>query len=188
MQAFRFTLNPTQTQAAERRAILVLAVRLSWTVTAPQSRHQGVARGWHRVSEAVAAGVAQTVEHGQDQVCVNAQTGQVWWRNPKEALCRWHRGRSRCSIGTSRAACQETGWQNSRRSRFKKEGTRRRSRVLRPVRCVWADRLTLPVIGTIRTYWPAGLGGSSPKGRARVLAITVRRNGTRLDASVRVLV
>ncbi len=49
--------------------------------------------------------------------------------------------------------------------------------------------LTLPVIGTIRTYENTRrVERLIAKGRARVLAITVRRNGTRLDASVRVLV
>jgi putative transposase len=49
--------------------------------------------------------------------------------------------------------------------------------------------LTLPVIGTIRTHENTRrIERLITKGRARVLAITVRRNGTRLDASVRVLV
>ncbi len=30
-------------------------------------------------SRHVSAGVAQTVNTVKDQVCVNAQTGQVWW-------------------------------------------------------------------------------------------------------------
>jgi putative transposase len=56
---------------------------------------------------------------------------------------------------------------------------------------VESDRrhLTVPVIGTVRTHENTRrierLIGS---GRARVLAISVRRNGTRLDVSVRVLV
>jgi putative transposase len=49
--------------------------------------------------------------------------------------------------------------------------------------------LTLPVIGTVRTHENTRrIERLIAKGRARVLAITVRRNGTRLDASVRVLV
>ncbi|HWF70744.1 MAG TPA: IS607 family element RNA-guided endonuclease TnpB, partial [Mycobacterium sp.] len=48
--------------------------------------------------------------------------------------------------------------------------------------------LTLPVIGTVRTHENTRrIERLIAKGRARVLAITVRRNGTRLDASVRVL-
>jgi hypothetical protein len=47
----------------------------------------------------------------------------------------------------------------------------------------------LPVIGTVRTHENTRrIERLITKGRARVLAIPVRRNGTRLDASVRVVV
>ncbi|WP_084260181.1 IS607 family element RNA-guided endonuclease TnpB, partial [Mycobacterium avium] len=49
--------------------------------------------------------------------------------------------------------------------------------------------LTLPVIGTVRTHENTRrVERLITKGRARVLAISVRRNGTRIDASVRVVV
>ncbi|CCK65486.1 Transposase (part1) [Mycobacterium canettii CIPT 140070017] len=49
--------------------------------------------------------------------------------------------------------------------------------------------LMLPVIGTVRTHENTRrIERLIAKGRARVLAISVRRNGTRLDARVRVLV
>lgn len=49
--------------------------------------------------------------------------------------------------------------------------------------------LTVPVIGTVRTHENTRrIERLIAKGRARVLAISVRRNGTRLDASVLVLV
>ena len=52
-----------------------------------------------------------------------------------------------------------------------------------------ARHLTLPVIGTVRTHENTRrIERLIRAGRARVLAISVRRNGTRLDASVRVLV
>lgn len=48
--------------------------------------------------------------------------------------------------------------------------------------------LTLPVIGTVRAHENTRrIERLITKGRARVLAISVRRNGTRLDASVRVV-
>ncbi|EUA42844.1 transposase domain protein [Mycobacterium xenopi 3993] len=51
-----------------------------------------------------------------------------------------------------------------------------------------AGNLTLPVIGTVRTHENTRrIERLITKGRARVLAISLRRNGTRLDASVRVL-
>jgi putative transposase len=49
--------------------------------------------------------------------------------------------------------------------------------------------LTLPVIGTVRTHENTRrIERLIRAGRGRVLAISVRRNGTRIDASVRVLV
>jgi putative transposase len=49
--------------------------------------------------------------------------------------------------------------------------------------------LTLPVIGTVRTHENMRrIERLIRGGRARVLAISVRRNGTRVDACVRVLV
>ena len=49
--------------------------------------------------------------------------------------------------------------------------------------------LTLPVVGTVRTRENTRrIERLIRAGRARVLAISLRRNGTRLDASVRVLV
>ena len=49
--------------------------------------------------------------------------------------------------------------------------------------------LTLPVIGTVRTHENTRrIERLIRTGRAQVLAISLRRNGTRLDASVRVVV
>src|SRR5689334_3431460 len=47
--------------------------------------------------------------------------------------------------------------------------------------------LTLPVVGCVRTHENTRrIERLIAKGRARILAISVRRNGTRLEASVRV--
>ncbi|UUO00572.1 IS607 family element RNA-guided endonuclease TnpB [Mycolicibacterium novocastrense] len=129
----------------------------------------------------------------KDQVCVNAQTGQVWWPEcSKEAY----------ADGIAGAVDAYWNWQSCRAGkragktvgvpRFKKKG-RDADRVCFTTGAmrVEPDRrhLTLPVIGTIRTYENTRrVERLIAKGRARVLAITVRRNGTRLDASVRVLV
>jgi putative transposase len=83
----------------------------------------------------------------KDEVCVNADTGAVWWREcSKEAYADGIDGAVRAT------------------ARYRSSGP------------------------SVPTRTPAALNGSSAKGRTRVLAITVRRNGTRLDASVRVLV
>ena len=126
-------------------------------------------------------------------MCVNAETGQVWWPEcSKEAY----------ADGIAGAVDAYWNWQSSRAGkragkrvgfpRFKKKG-RDHDRVCFTTGAmrVEPDRrhLTLPVIGTVRTHENTRrIERLIRAGRARVLAISVRRNGTRLDASVRVLV
>ncbi len=129
----------------------------------------------------------------KDEVCVNAETGTVWWPEcSKEAY----------ADGIAGAVDAYWNWQQSRAGkrdgkrmgfpRFKKKGrdADRVSFTTGAMR-VEPDRrhLTLPVIGCVRTHENTRrIERLIAKDRARVLAITVRRNGTRLDASVRVLV
>ncbi|REO56236.1 transposase, partial [Mycobacterium tuberculosis] len=129
----------------------------------------------------------------KDEVCVNAETGAVWWPEcSKEAY----------ADGIGGAVDAYWNWQNSRSGkregktmgfpRFKKKG-RDQDRVTFTTGAmrVEPDRrhLTLPVVGTVRTHENTRrIERLIATGRARVLAISVRRNGTRLDASVRVLV
>ena len=126
-------------------------------------------------------------------MCVNADTGTVWWREcSKEAYAN----------GIGGAVDAYWNWQNSRSGqrdgkrvgfpRFKKKG-RDQDRVSFTTGAMRVEpdcrHLTLPVIGTVRTHENTRrIERLIAKGRARVLAISVRRNGTRLDASVRVLV
>jgi putative transposase len=129
----------------------------------------------------------------KDDVCVNAETGAVWWREcSKEAY----------ADGIAGAVAAYWNWQASRVGRrvgkrvgfprFKKKGrdADRVSFTTGAMR-VEPDRrhLTMPVVGCVRTHESTRrIERLIARGRARVLAITVRRNGTRLDASVRVLV
>jgi putative transposase len=129
----------------------------------------------------------------KDSVCVNAETGAAWWREcSKEAY----------ADGIGGAVDAYWNWQSARAGtragrrvgfpRFKKKG-RDADRVTFTTGAmrVEPDRrhLTLPVIGTVRTQENTRrIERLIRSGRARVLAISVRRNGTRLDASVRVLV
>ena len=131
-----------------------------------------------------------TVKNG---VCVNAETGQVWWPEcSKEAY----------ADGIAGAVDAYWNWQTSRADkrtgkrvgfpRFKRKG-RDSDRVCFTTGAmrVEPDRrhLTMPVIGTVRTHENTRrIERLIRAGSGRVLAISVRRNGTRLDASVRVLV
>jgi putative transposase len=194
VQAFRFTLDPTEEQArslakhfgARRKAY-------NWTVATLKADIEA----WHATGVETAKPSLRVLRKrwniAKDDVCVNAETGAVWWQEcSKEAY----------ADGVTGAVDAYWSWQTSRAGkrdgkrmgfpRFKKKG-RDQDRVTFTTGAmrVEPDRrhLTLPVIGTVRTHENTRrIERLITKGRARVLAISVRRNGTRLDASVRVLV
>jgi putative transposase len=194
VQAFRFTLDPTDDQSrmltrhfgARRKAY-------NWTVAALKADIEA----WHATGIQTAKPSLRVLRKRwntvKNEVRVNADTGTVWWREcSKEAY----------ADGIDGAVDAYWNWQQSRSGkrdgkrvgfpRFKKKG-RDADRVTFTTGAmrVEPDRrhLTLPAIGTVRTHETTRrIERLIAKGRARVLAITVRRNGTRLDASVRVLV
>jgi putative transposase len=194
VQAFRFTLDPTDEQAlALARHFGARRKAYNWTVAAIRAdiaawRAMGVETV--KPSLPVLRKRWNTVKNG---VCVNAETGQPWWPEcSKEAY----------ADGIGGAVAAYWNWQQSRAGtragkrvgfpRFKKKG-RDADRVTFTTGSmrVEPDRrhVTLPVIGTVRTHENTRrIERLITKGRARLLAISVRRNGTRLDASVRVLV
>jgi putative transposase len=194
VQAYRFTLDPTDDQArvlarhfgARRKAY-------NWTV----ATLKGDIQAWHANGIETAKPSLRVLRKRwntfKDEVCVNAETGLVWWPEcSKEAY----------ADGIAGAVDAYWNWQTSRAGiragkrvgfpRFKRKG-RDADRVCFTTGAmrVEPDRrhLTMPVIGTVRTHENTRrIERLITKGRARLLAISVRRNGTRLDASVRVLV
>ncbi|CKM73293.1 transposase [Mycobacterium tuberculosis] len=194
VQAFRFTLDPTAEQAralarhfgARRKAYNWTVATLKADIDAWQATGIQTAKPSLRV-------LRKRWNTVKNDVCVNIETGVVWWPEcSKEAY----------ADGIDGAVDAYWNWQNSRSGkrdgkrmgfpRFKKKG-RDPDRVTFTTGAmrVEPDRrhLTLPVIGTVRTHENTRrVERLIAKGRSRVLAITVRRNGTRIDASVRVLV
>jgi putative transposase len=194
VQGFRFTLDPTEQQA--RALVRHFGARrkaYNWTVATLKADVEA----WHANGIETAKPSLPVLRKRwntvKDDVCVNAETGQVWWPEcSKEAYADGIRG----------AVDAYWNWQSSRAGkragkrvgfpRFKRKG-RDSDRVCFTTGAmrVEPDRrhLTLPVIGTVRTHENTRrIERLIRAGRARVLAISVRRNGTRLDASVRVLV
>jgi putative transposase len=194
VQAFRFSLEPSEEQprslarhfGARRKAY-------NWTVAALKAdieAWQGSGVETAKPSLRVLRKRWNTVKN---DVCVNAETGAVWWPQcSKEAY----------ADGIAGAVDGYWNWQQSRSGRragsrvgfprFKRKG-RDADRVCFTTGAmrVEPDRrhLRLPVIGGVGTHENTrGIERLIRSGRARVLAISVRRNGTRLDASVRVLV
>ncbi|MGZ5378073.1 MAG: IS607 family element RNA-guided endonuclease TnpB [Mycobacterium sp.] len=194
VQAFRFTLDPTEEQARSlARHFGARRKAYNWTVATLKADIEA----WHATGIQTAKPSLRVLRKRwntvKNEVCVNPETGAVWWRECSkeayadgiggavEAYWNWRTSRSGKRVG------RPMGF-----PRFKKKG-RDADRVTfttGPMR-VEPDRrhLTLPVIGTVRTHENTRrIERRIAKGRARVLAISVRRNGTRLDASVRVLV
>ena len=130
----------------------------------------------------------------KDDVCVNAETGQVWWPEcSKEAYADGIAGAVDALLELAAAPALASALGNGSGSRGSNARAATRDRVCFTTGAmrVEPDRrhLTLPVIGTVRTHENTRrIERLIRAGRARVLAISVRRNGTRLDASVRVLV
>jgi putative transposase len=194
VQAFRFTLDPTVDQAGSlARHFGARRKAYNWTVATLKADIQA----WHAAGIKTAKpslGVLRKRWNSvKDDVCVNAETGAVWWPEcSKEAY----------ADGIAGAVEAYWNWQSCRAGkragnrvgfpRFKRKG-RDADRVCFTTGAmrVEPDRrhLTLPVIGTVRTHENTRrIERLLRVGRARVLAISVRRNGTRLDVSVRVLV
>jgi putative transposase len=193
-QAFRFTLDPTDDQTrALARHFGARRKAYNWAVAALKSDIEA----WHATGIETAKPSLRMLRKRwntvKNDVCVNVETGQVWWAEcSKEAY----------ADGIAGAVDAYWNWQQSRAGkragirfgfpRFKRKG-RDADRVCFTTGAmrVEPDRrhLTLPVIGTVRTQENTRrIERLIRAGRARVLAISVRRNGTRLDASVRVLV
>lgn len=194
VQAFKFTLDPTEDQArALARHFGARRKAFNWTVATLKADLSAYRSGGVETEKPSVRVLRKQWNTAKDEVCLNVETGQPWWREcSKEAYADGIRG----------AVDAYWNWQTSRAGkragkrvgfpRFKKKG-RDADRVCFTTGAmrVEPDRrhLTLPVIGTVRTHENTRrVERLIAKGRARVLAITVRRNGTRLDASVRVLI
>lgn len=193
VQAFRFTLDPTEEQAlALARHFGARRKAYNWTVATLRADIQA----WRATGEEKAKPSLPVLRKRwnlvKGQVCVNTKTGKPWWSEcSKEAY----------ADGIDGAVAAYWNWQTSRAGKragkrvgfpgFKRKGRDTdRVRFTTGAMRVEPDRrhLTLPVIGSVRTHENTRrIERLITKGRARVLAISVRRNGTRLDASVRVL-
>jgi putative transposase len=151
------------------------AYRRDGVVSAPPSLY-GLRKAWNQAKEAE---------------CVSADTGEVWWPEvSKEAFADGVRG----------AVDGYWRWQKSRAGeikgrrvgfpRFKKKGRDQdRYTITTGTMRLEADRrhLSLPRLGPVRTWENTKkLQRLIVKGRARILAVTLRRQGTRIVASLRV--
>jgi putative transposase len=194
VQAFGFTLDPNEDQSrmlarhfgARRKAY-------NWTVATLKADIDA----WRTTGVQTAKPSLRTLRKrwniAKNDICINTDTGVVRWPEcSKEAY----------ADGIAGAVDAYWNWQSSRAGkragrqigfpRFKRKG-RDADRVCFTTGAMRVDpdrrHVTLPVIGTVRTHENTRrIERLIRARRARVLAISLRRNGTRLDASVRVLV
>ena len=194
VQALRFTLDPTEEQARSlARHFGARRKAYNWTVGALKADIEA----WHAVGVKTAKPSLRVLRKRwntvKNDVCVNAETAVAWWAEcSKEAYADGIAGAVHAYWNWQTSRCGKRAGKRVGFPRFKRKG-RDADRVCFTTGAmrVEPDRrhLTLPVIGTVRTHQNTRrIERLIRAGRARVLAISVRRNGTRLDASVRVLI
>src|SRR5271155_5764135 len=156
VQAFRFTLDPTEEQARSlARYFVALRKAFNWTLASLKADIESWHASGFETEKPSLRVLRKRWNTSKDEVCVNADTGQSWWREcSKEAY----------ADGVGGAVDAYWNWQTSRSGkrggkrvgfpRFKKKG-RDSDRVCFTTGAmrVEPDRrhLTLPVIGTVRT-------------------------------------
>jgi len=194
IQAFTFALDPTPDQAAQiARFFGARRKAFNWTldqIKADIERHGETGESTDKPSF---YSLRKRWNAEKSSVCVNTETGEIWWSEvSKEVFADGVRG----------AVDGYWRWQKSRAGeikgrrvgfpRFKKRGRDRdRFTFTAGTMRLEADRrhLTLPTLGTIRTHENTRrIERLIALDRAKILGITVSRQGERTIAAVRVAV
>lgn len=194
VQAYAFTLDLTQAQAAcVRRQFGGRRKAYNWAVETLKADLDAYRATGTEGGKPTLYGLRKRWNTAKDAVCASPGTGVVWWREvSKEAF----------ADGIAGAVDAYWNWQSSRAGkragrrmgfpRFKKKG-RDRDRVTFTTGAIRIEpdrrHVTLPRIGTVRVHENTRrLQRLIAKDRARILAVTVSRKGTRIVACFRVLV
>src|SRR5689334_6351730 len=193
VQAFQFTLDLTSEQAAcVRRQFGGRRYAYNWAVRTMKADIAAYHDHGTESSPPSMIGMRKRWNQVKDAECAEAGTGRAWWPQiSKEAF----------ADGIAGAVDAYWNWQASRAGtregrrmgfpKFKMKG-RDRDRVTFTTGAIRIEpdrrHVTLPRIGTVRVHESTRrLERLLAKGRARVLAVTVSRKGTRVVAAFRVL-
>jgi putative transposase len=193
-QAFCFALDPSPEQAAcLRRQFGGRRYARNWAVRTLKTDLDRYQETGEEAAAPSLAGLRKRWNQVKHTECVDTDTGLVWWPQiSKEAFAdgikgavdgywNWHASR------TGKRAGKRAGF-----PRFAKKG-RDRDRVTFTTGAIRVEpdrhHVTLPRIGTVRVHENTRrLQRLIANGRARILAVTVSRQGNRLVAAFRVLI
>jgi putative transposase len=194
VQAFRFALDCTPEQeACLRRQFGGRRYARNWAVRTLKEDITRYREAGQETEAPSLAGLRKRWNQAKDTECTDAETGEAWWphiskeafadgiKGAVDAYWNWHSSRA--------------GTRQGRRAgfpRFAKKG-RDRDRVTFTTGAIRVEpdrrHVTLPRVGTVRVPENTRrLQRLISKGRARILAATVSRTGTRLEVAFRVLV
>jgi putative transposase len=193
-QAFCFALDPTPAQAAcLRRQFGARRHARNWAIRTLKTDLDRYHATGEQAAAPSLAGLRKRWNQIKDAECTDAETGEVWWPHiSKEAFADGIRG---AVDGYWTWQASRAGTRPGRRAgfpRFAKKG-RDRDRVTFTTGAIRVEpdrrHVTLPRVGAVRVHENTRrLQRLIAKGRARILAVTVSRKGTRLIAAFRVLV
>jgi putative transposase len=194
VQAFCFALDLSPGQAAcLRRQFGGRRYARNWAVRTLKEDLDRYRETGEQAAAPSLAGLRKRWNQVKDAECVDAGTGLVWWPHvSKEAFADGIKG---AVDGYWTWQASRAGTRPGRRvgfPRFAKKG-RDRDRVTFTTGAIRVEpdrrHVTLPKIGTVRVHENTRkLERLLAKGRARILAVTVSRKGTRLIAAFRVLI
>ncbi len=192
IQAFTFALDPTPDQRAQiSRFFGARRKAFNWTLDQMKADIDRYRETGESGTPPSFYSLRKRWNAEKDTVCVNAETGEIWWpevskevfadgvRGATDAYWRWQKSRAGQIKG------RKVGF-----PRFKKRGRDRdRFSFTTGVMRLESDRrhLTLPVLGTIRTHENTRrIERLLAVNRARILGVTLSRQGERIIAAVRV--
>jgi putative transposase len=194
IQAFTFALDPTPDQRAQiSRFFGARRKAFNWTLDQMKADVDRYRETGESGTPPSFYSLRKRWNAEKDTVCVNAETGEIWWsevskevfadgvRGATDAYWRWQQSRA----GTIKG--RTVGF-----PRFKKRGKDRdRFSFSTGAMRLEADRrhLTLPVLGTLRTHENTRrVERLIAMNRAKILGVTLSRQGERVIAALRVSV
>lgn len=194
VQAFCFALDCTPEQeACLRRQFGGRRFARNWTVRTLKRDLDQYKETGEETEKPSLASMRMRFNQEKHAVCVDAETGEAWWPEiSKEAFADGIRAGVNAYWNWQQSRAGQRAGKRMGFPRFAKKG-RDRDRVTFTTGAIRVEpdrrHVTLPRLGAVRVHENTRrLERLLAKGRARVLAVTVSRKGTRLIASFRVLV